>query len=349
MVGREPTVNWVQFHCQAGEYEVTCSRDDRSPSRPGDKPVSRRHYRFQVQGPNALAIIEKLNRGPLPDIKFFHVGSIEIAGRQMPAFHHGMAGEPGLEVWGPYEQGPEVRQAILDAGQEFGIRQVGSRAYASNTLESGWIPSPLPAVYTGERMKAYREWLPATSYEASGSIGGSFVSDDIEDYYLRPHSLGYDFYIKYDHDFIGRDALEAVAGGPHRKKVTFEWDPDDVVRVWRSLFAPEGENFKFLDVPLANYTSATYDAVQRDGRTIGFSMFSGYTFNDRAFLSLGVVDPDVEIGDELTLIWGEEGGGTRKTTVERHEQTEIRVRVAPTPYSRDARQSYGGGWRRSGD
>jgi vanillate/3-O-methylgallate O-demethylase len=293
-----------------------------------------------------MKIIEKLNGGPLPDIKFFHVGSIAIAGRTMPAFHHGMAGEPGLEVWGPYEEGPAVRQAILEAGEEHGIRQVGARAYASNTLESGWIPSPLPAVYTGERMKAYREWLPATSYEASGSIGGSFVSDDIEDYYLRPQELGYDFYIKFDHDFIGRDALEA--GSAVRKKVTFEWNPDDVVDTYRSLFEPEGENHKFIDLPLANYTSATYDSVRRDGVHVGFSMFAGYTFNDRAFLSLGVVDRDVQIGDDLTLLWGEEGGGTAKTTVERHKQVEIRVKVAPTPYSSDARESYGGGWRRTG-
>jgi vanillate/3-O-methylgallate O-demethylase len=134
-------------------------------------------------------------------------------------------------------------------------------------------------------------------------------------------------------------------GRPQRKKVTFEWNPDDVVRVWRSIFEPEGENFKYLDLPLSNYTSATYDAVLRDGKVVGFSMFGGFTVNDRAFLSLGTVDPDVEIGDELTLVWGEEGGGTRKTTVERHKQTEIQVRVAPTPYSPDARQAYGGQWR----
>jgi vanillate/3-O-methylgallate O-demethylase len=53
----------------------------------------------------------------------------------------------------------------------------------------------------------------------------------------------------------------------------------------------------------------------------------------------------VELGDELTLVWGEEDGGTRKPTVERHRQTEIRVRVVPTPYSKDARESYGGRWR----
>ncbi len=345
MVGRVPTVNWVQFHAETGNWDVTFDRDDRSPSRPGDQPVVRRHYRYQIQGPNAPQVIEKLNGGPLDDIKFFHVGTMKVAGRQVPALHHGMAGEPGIEIWGPYEQGGEVKAAILEAGEEFGLRQVGARAYATNTLESGWIPSPLPAVYSGEKMKAYREWLPASSYEASGSIGGSFVSEDIEDYYLTPHALGYGFYVKFDHDFIGRDALEDMADEPQRKKVTFEWNPDDVIRVWASLFNRPGENFKYIDLPLSNYTSATYDAVKRGDETVGFSMFSGFTFNDRSFISLGTVDPDVEIGDELTLVWGEENGGTEKTTVERHRQTEIKVKVAPTPYSRDARESYGGTWR----
>lgn len=253
-----------------------------------------------------------------------------------------------MEIWGPYEEGDEVRNAILEAGEEFGLVPVGSRAYATNTLESGWIPSPLPAVYSGDAMKAYREWLPADSYEAAGSIGGSFVSDDIEDYYLTPYELGYGFYAKFDHDFVGRDALEKIHDEPHRHKVTFEWNTDDVMKVLRSMFDPPGENFKVIDLPLSNYTSATYDKVLRDGDLVGFSMFSGYTFNDRTMLSLGVVDPDVEVGDQLTLVWGEEDGGTDKTTVEPHQQTEIRVRVAPTPFSRDAREGYASGSWRSG-
>ncbi len=345
MVGRVPTVNWVQFHAETGDYDVSFERDDRSPSRPGRHGVVRRHYRYQIQGPNAGRVIEKLNGGPLDTIKFFHVGKMSVAGREVPAFHHGMAGEPGVEIWGPYDEGDDVKNEILEAGAEFGLVQVGSRAYATNTLESGWIPSPLPAVYTGDAMKPYREWLPGDSYEAAGSIGGSFVSNNIEDYYLTPHSLGYGFYVRFDHDFIGREALEQMADQPQRHKVTFEWNPDDVVRVWRSLFDAPGENFKHIDLPLSNYTSATYDRVEKDGKTVGFSMFSGYTFNDRAFISLGVVDPEIKIGDELTLVWGEENGGTAKTTVEPHQQTEIQVRVAPTPYSRDARESYASGWR----
>src|ERR1700679_3654349 len=110
-------------------------------------------------------------------------------------------GPRGLEVWGPYEEREEIRAAIVEAGRDFGLCEVGARAYATNTLESGWIPSPLPAVSTGERMKAYRQWLPATSYEGTGSIGGSFESDNIEDYYMSPYALGYGPLVKFDHDF----------------------------------------------------------------------------------------------------------------------------------------------------
>ncbi|MEI9852332.1 MAG: hypothetical protein WDN24_17390 [Sphingomonas sp.] len=116
------------------------------------------------------------------------MSEMNIAGHKIRTLRHGMAGAPGLEIWGPYDTQEEVRAAILEAGKEFGLIPVGSRAYPSNTLESGWIPSPLPAIYTGEKLKAYREWLPAASYEATGAIGGSFVSDSIEDYYLNPWS-----------------------------------------------------------------------------------------------------------------------------------------------------------------
>jgi len=37
--------------------------------------------------------------------------------------------------------------------------------------------------------------------------------------------------------------------------------------------------------------------------------------------------------------------GTAKPTVERHRQCEVRVRIGPTPYSRDAREGYHAGWR----
>lgn len=345
MVGRAPTINWVEFHAVTGGFDVTLRRDDRSPARPMGKPVVRQHYRFQIQGPSAWQVLEDLNGGAISDIPFFRCDTINIAGQRVDALRHGMAGAPGLEIWGPYEHYDEIREAILEVGAPHGLTQVGSRAYATNTLESGWIPSPLPAVYTGESMRSYREWLPAAGYEATASIGGSFVGSSVEDYYMTPHELGYGFYIKFDHEFVGREALEAMSDRPHRRKVTFEWHPEDVSRVFSSAFAPEGENAKSIDLPLSNYAAASYDSVTRNGQHVGFSMFAGYSANERSMLSLGVVDVDIPQGEVLTLIWGEEDGGTAKTTVERHRQTEIRVKVAPVPYSEAARESYVPGWR----
>ncbi len=342
-VGRAPSANWLMFHAETGGYNVEILKDDRSPSRPMGKAIKRVNYRYQIQGPNAQKVIEKLN-GSMPDIKFFRMGYINIAGKQVRALRHGMAGAPGLEIWGPYEEGDMIRDAILEAGAEFGIVPVGSRTYATNTLESGWIPSPLPAVYTGEKMKAFREWLPAASYEATGSIGGSYVSDNIEDYYVTPFELGYGPFIKFDHDFIGREALEKMNPDEQRRKVTLAWNGEDMAKLFASYFIGE-ENYKHFDLPLANYASSNYDAVMANGQHVGFSMFTGYSANERTALSLATVDPDVKIGNEVTVVWGEPNGGSGKTTVEKHKQMEVRAIVSPVPFSNVAREAYADGWR----
>ncbi len=151
--------------------------------------------------------------------------------------------------------------------------------------------------------------------------------------------------MKLDHDFVGREALEKLAREPQRTKVTFAWNGEDMAMIYASLFRPGEECCKFFDLPIANYASASYDAVMMGGKVVGYSMFGGYSFNERTALSLGVVDPGINIGDVLTLVWGEENGGTRKTTVERHRQIEVRVKVSPVPYARDAREGYHEGWR----
>jgi vanillate/3-O-methylgallate O-demethylase len=156
--------------------------------------------------------------------------------------------------------------------------------------------------------------------------------------------MGYGPFIKFDHDFVGRQALEKMAGKPHRKKVTFAWNADDVLKVWRSMLEP-GDPYKYIDLPLSNYTSASYDRIMRGNKVVGLSMFAGYSYNERSMLSLGIVDPDIELGTELKLVWGEERGGSQKTTVERHKQAEIRVIASPVPYAKQARTSYAEGWR----
>ncbi len=349
LVGRSPTANWVKFHAAVGKWSVRLSYDPRSDSRPDGKAIYRSHYRFQIQGPEAGKIFDRINGGPVPDIEFFHVDWINVGSRRVRALRHGMAGAPGLEIWGPYSDKSYIQSTVLEAARDVGVdlRLCGARAYSTNTLESGWIPSPLPAIYTGDGMlKDYRDWLGSDSYEAVGSLGGSFVSDNIEDYYVNPFELGYGFYIGWKTDFIGKDALRAKKDGPNRKRVTFEWNADDLLDVIASAFRPGEEPYKWIDLPQPNYASSSADMVVRDGKMVGMSMFNGYSYNERCMLSLGVVDEDVQTGDVLTLVWGEPEA-TQKTSTERHKQAEIRVRVAPTPYSREARETYAAGWRTS--
>ena len=345
-VGRAPAANWLEFHGTTGAYDVEVEKDDRSPMRPSGKKVTRKVWRFQVQGPKAWDVLEKIHGGSLEQVRFFRMGEMNLAGQTVRTLRHGMAGAPGLELWGPYETYDEVREAIVEAGKEFGLEAVGSRAYSSNTLESGWIPSPLPAIYSGEELRAYREWLTPSSYEAVNALAGSFVSDDIEDYYLNPFELGYGPFVKFDHDFHGREALEKVDPEVQRKKVTLAWNNDDVAEIFASVFDPEGEDYQVFDLPNANYGSSNYDCViDADGNVLGFSLFTGYSANERRALSLATVDPEVEIGTELRVVWGEPDGGTRKTTVQPHRQKEVRVVVSPVPYSEVVRKEYAEGWR----
>jgi glycine cleavage system aminomethyltransferase T len=349
LIGRPAVHNWVQFHAQTGGYNVKCERDERSASR--TNPVARKTYRFQVQGPNAMKIIEKVLGKAPPDLKFFNMTALTIAGKPVRALRHGMAGQPGFELFGPAQDGDLVKAAIYEAGQEFGLRLVGSRAYSSNTLESGWIPSPMPAIYSGdERMRKYREWLPANGFEGNASLGGSFYSNNIDDYYLTPHDLGYGAFVKFDHDFIGREALEKIANQPHRKKVTLALNDEDVTRAIASQFGKEHERAKYFDFPSAVYSMYPYDRVMKDGKLAGLSTWVGYSSNERKMLTLAMLDPaHAEPGTEVTFVWGEEGGGSSKPTVERHKQVEIRAIVSPVPYVEVVRSKYAdGGWRVTG-
>jgi glycine cleavage system aminomethyltransferase T len=343
LVGRAPVLNWVTYHAQTGDHDVEVTFDQRTALRDDGK---RRHYRYQVQGPNAMQVLEKA-LGHMPeDLKFFNMRTEHIGGKDVCALRHGMAGQPGWELFGPWEDGPAVHEALVQAGEEFGMKLVGGRAYGSNAIESGWIPSPLPAVYTGESLKAYREWLPAAGYEGNASVGGSFVSDDVEDYYFTPWDLSYGHLVKFDHDFIGREALEAKVDDAHRTKVTLALDDDDVTRTIASQLQ-KTDRAKYMEWPNAVYSMHPFDAVKVDGETIGVSTWICYTANEGKVLTLAVIDSDhAEPGTEVTFVWGEENGGTRKPTVEPHVQTEIRATVAPVPYVETVRTSYApGGWR----
>ncbi len=343
LVGRAPTIEWVEFHAASGKWNVKVERDERTAVR--KDPENRKNYRYQIQGPNSMKVMEKALGHAPPDLKFFHMTRFTIGGCEVRALRHGMAGQPGFELFGPWADRETVRQALIEAGRDFGLTLVGGRTYSSNTIESGWIPSPLPAIYSGESLKDYRDWLGANSYEAKASIGGSYVPATIDGYYLNPWDLGYGPFVKFDHEFIGRAALERMAQQPQRRKVTLALDNADVARVMSSSFQ-NGDRAKYIEFPSAVYSMHPFDAVLADGKQVGLSTWIGYSANEGKMLTLAIVEEAyAQPGTKVTLLWGEPNGGTRKPTVEPHVQTEITAVVSPVPYSAVARDSYADSWR----
>jgi glycine cleavage system aminomethyltransferase T len=333
VVGTPIISDWLEYNVKTGGYNVELTRDERTEANPNNRQV----FRFQVQGPKALEAIQLAARGTMPAIKFFNMGEFEIAGVRVRALNHTMAGVPGLEhtgleIMGDFSRHGEVSAAIIEAGKEFGMLQGGSAAYPTTCLESGWVALPVPAIYSGESMKPYREYLGVDSLEALASLGGSFFSDRIEDHYYSPWDLGVGRVVKFNHDFIGREALQARTTEPHKNKVRLEWNNDDALHaIGRSLFNRDATRGKYLDMPLSVYTTFKVDEVLAGDTVVGRSEYTGYLTTARKFVSIGLIDAEYAIdGKELTVVWGNHDRSN--PILEAHGQTDVRATVNARAY-----------------
>lgn len=292
LTGVPASQNWVKFHGETGGYDVSFDTDPDSSVRKDAPP---KLFRFQVQGPAAAEVVERMFGGPLPAMKFFHSVQAPLGSATVTALRHGMAGQAGYEFIGDFAHYDAVKDAILRAGEPSGLVQVGGKAYFTNGVESGWIPTPTPAVYTDPSLAAYREWLPAFGYEGKKPLNGSFYSDDIADYYVSPWELGYGRSISFEHDFIGRDALRSAKGQVRRTRVTVEFHPDDVANVL-------GADLGYLN------TYGRY-RIERDGRLVGMTFWSSHVYPVGTVLGLSLVDETAAIpGTQVEVVWGEHPG-----------------------------------------
>lgn len=333
LVGVSVLIDWIQFNAETGNWDVKLERDDNSVVRAKGDP---KLFRYELQGPNALKIFEKVTGKPAPELKFFHMGEAEIAGVKVGLLRHGMAGQPGYEIFGDYKDGEKVRAKLLEDGAEFGIVPCGAKAYSSSNLANGWVPTPPPAIFEPE-LKAFREWQPATR---SGSFGGSFYGKKPSDYYVTPWEIGLERSVSFDHDFIGKEALQKLAEQPQRTRVTLVWNADDVAAAVGTLFDHENVPAKYIEFPKSRYAYYQTDEVLVDGKQIGMSLDVGYLASEQAFLSLATIDPKyAETGTEVTVVWGE-NPRSGKAIVEDHRQVTIRAKVAPAPFHDYARAGY---------
>jgi vanillate/3-O-methylgallate O-demethylase len=222
-----------------------------------------------------------------------------------------------------------VYEAVLEAGQEFGIRRMGARVAMINHLEAAYptiATDYIPAIFDDDMAEYLDVFLSSMpSFAQPAYIAGSYPGKEISEYYRSPIELGWARTVSLDHDFLGRDALAREKQAPGRVLCTLEWDAEDVTDVYASLYRG-GPHYTYMEMPRDQRGFMWADRVTRDGRDIGMTTSRGYSYYYRKMLSLATLDArQAEVGGDAEIVWGNPGDPEKV----------IRARIAPAPYKPD--------------
>ncbi len=166
-----------------------------------------------IQGPKAVAIMQRITSLDLGEMKYYTWVNAEIAGAPMQISRTGYTGEDGFEVYCPQDQTVAVWKGLMDSGVQDGLEPIGLAARDTLRLEAGM------ALY------------------------GHEIDDTIQ-----PLEAGLSWAVKFTHDFVGRASLEAIKeqGGSGRKLVGLVSDSRRVPRQGYTLHTPSGDEIGFV-------------------------------------------------------------------------------------------------------
>jgi glycine cleavage system aminomethyltransferase T len=316
---------YISYCLQKGKYNAT-----------GENLSGGKVFFFQVAGPRSLEILEKASGDDLHDVKFFRHRMSRIAGKDVRILRMGMAGTLAYEVHGNMEDGQDVYKAIFGAGKEYGMKKLGQIAYMMNHTEDGFPQAYYHFPYPWNEDAGFSAYLHKAgigffvdNLRLVGSMG-----KDIKLRYRNPVELGWGDMIKFDHEFVGRAAVETMISNPKRKMVTLEWNGDDITDIYASQFRDETP-YTQMDRPNDMYLvpgPMTYhaDQVLKDGKVIGISSGRSISQFYHRMISLSSIDVEFSaLGTDVIVLWGDPG--TR--------QKQVRAKVAQFPYLQEERNS----------
>lgn len=283
----------------------------------------------QISGPNAKAVIEKVTGEDISDVKFMTFRPIHIQGieAELEIARVGMSGTIAYEIHGDMRFSADAYDAIYQTGKEYGMKRLGIRTYSVNHAEGGFPQGNCSFMYALNFDEGYWKMLGVnTTHQLHEGMSGSFPKDNKEARLRTPFDIGWGFCVKFDHDFIGREALEKIAENPPHEIVTLVWNEEDCMDVMRSMFGPREQEYKLFEYPclVPPMTGGLADMVMKDGKLIGISSFPTYSYYYRQIISHCTIDANqTDLGNEVIVRWGDDGKNIK----------EIRAMVAKYPYT----------------
>jgi len=290
-----------------------------------DVEVSTREvFIFQIAGPNSLQVLEKVTGESLRDVKFLATRRTQIPSidADIEITRIGMAGNLAYELRGPLDVGPVVYDAVYQTGKPMGMKRLGWRTYVVNHVEGGF--PQLRCTFTPSCVADKGFMSTPLGDLVVIDMSGSVDPTDLRARFRTPVEVNWGWMAKFDHDFIGRKAVEAEVANPKRTLVTLRWNPEDIIDIYASLFKP-GEEYKTLELPCGQPQPAGghADHVVKNGKQIGISSGTTYSYYYREVISLCTIDVDqAQIGNEVVVLWGDYGKRIK----------EVRATVARYPY-----------------
>ncbi|MGI6229411.1 MAG: hypothetical protein ACOYJL_00710 [Tractidigestivibacter sp.] len=283
-------------------------------------------FMFQLGGPRSLEIVENACEEDLHDLKFMKFRTATIAGHKVRILRMGMAGTLSYEVHGHMEDAQDVYTKLYEVGKPYGIRRLGWQAYNyCNHTENGFPQFYYHYAYPWHKDKEFCDWM-GVPQEPAQVIKGSLKPEDQDLVYVTPYDNGWGSRVKFDHDFQGRAALEKAYEEQPRTTVTLEWNDEDVIDLFASLF--RDVTYDTPDLPYYE-TVTSSDPLNADevrdaeGNLVGISTGRVYTYYYKKMISLCTLKKEYATeGTELYITWGEIG----------HPQKKIRAKVARLPY-----------------
>jgi aminomethyltransferase len=139
---------------------------------------------LSLQGPNSRKVLNRVCEPNLDGLKYFRLAKYKLGGVEVTISRTGYTGDLGYEIWMDAKDAIKVWDAIMEAGQDYGITPVGILALDMARVEAGLFM--LDVDYTS----ASHAWIEAQK--------------------SSPFELGLDWTVNLDKPgyFVGRKALE---------------------------------------------------------------------------------------------------------------------------------------------
>ncbi len=184
-----------------------------------------------VQGPKAMATLQKLTEVDLASIPYYSFVTAPFAGaKEVIISNTGYTGAGGFELYFYPEEGLKIWNALFEAGEEFGIKPIGLGARDTLRLEMGFC--------------LYGHELNETTTPLQAGLG--WITKFAEN---KP--------------FVGREALEKEkAQGIKRKLCCFEMIDRGIPR--------QGYEIAYQDEVVGEVTSGTMSPTLKIGIGMGY-------------------------------------------------------------------------------